>query len=117
MSKLPETEVLQECNAATSTPLLCSADWRQDIIPGCYYIRFNSNAEAVVYGQIIAKSGQPGFWLTQSYSRDKASDGLGKTHSSAMTMLLSREQFDAARKGVWPCHPSGIQNILTLPSN
>ena len=94
-----------------------SNDWRGDIIPGCYFLRFETKAEAAVFGEVIGTCKDPDFRLTKSHSQLKAAQGLGKTHLSSVTMLLSREQFDVARRLGWPSDEVGLEKILFVPPN
>lgn len=92
-------------------------NWKDDIIPGCYFLRFITKAEAAVYGVVIAESTDPAFRLTKSYSRHQEAQGLGRTPVASVTMLLSREQFEIARSLGWPADEHGLRKVLLVPAN
>lgn len=94
-----------------------ATDWRGDIIPGCYFLRFITNVEAAVFGEVVGTCNDPDFRLTNSYSQHKTAQGLGKTHMTSVVMLLSREQFDVARQLGWPSDEVGLEKVLFVPSN
>jgi hypothetical protein len=90
-------------------------DWRDQVVPGCYFLKFDTATGDAIYGQVVLPSKQPGYLLTKAFSRN--GQGLRKTHVSTMVTLLSKEQFDEARQLGWPVDEDGLGRVLFLPPN
>ena len=95
----------------------CNLDvrnWRTEVIPGCCFIQFLASGTAI-YGEVLQGSSEKGYFRTHSYSRLFLEGYEARTHELDFAMLLSREQFEEARRLGWPSRQGGVQSIFLLP--
>ena len=93
------------------------ADWRNEIMPGCFFVRYLEEQDLVLYGQVLPFI-QPcdGCVPTLCHS-SKTYPQQVMTPLKSMSMMLSVEQFTLARERNWPSTQNGLSQVFDLASN
>jgi hypothetical protein len=95
-------------------------DWKAEVIPGCFFVWFIREFDVTVYGEILdSKEGviSEGFRCVLAHSEGFPAGKETVMPIAAMEMLLSREQFDTARRMGWPGDEAGLNRVFGIPSN
>jgi len=90
-------------------------DWQREISPGFFFLRFAPEEAIAIYGEVLSYAKEPGYVETLSYIYSTAQGFKVKTHKGSIPFLLSKEQFDLAKRYGYPSRPNLIDTIFQLP--
>lgn len=94
------------------------AEWQREICEGCYFLWFLPEYELVLYSEVLPSQAEgEGFRNTNTYSSQFPDGGSMVIGVEKACMLLSREQWDAARTRGWPDTEDGIMQVLNILPN
>lgn len=100
--------------------------WKKEVIPGCFFVWFIEHLQLTVYGEVLANRGDlskaleaAGYCRVRCYAATFGPAPRTTTMKvNDMTMLLSREQFDEARRLGWPHEDEEhLRFIFSVPPN
>jgi hypothetical protein len=114
---MSETTIKQP--SSPTPPQTEDASWKNNVIPGCYVIWFIPRADLTVFCEVLPSG--PALPINRravwAYTRRIPQGRLTTMDTAEMAMLLSREQFDAARRLGWPGNEYGLNHIFNIPAN
>lgn len=104
-------EIMEEIRRRTEAADSRVEPWQAEIKPGDFFLE--QHGEITIYGEVIEspyeedremyrKPHMKHFRLTRCFSVACPEGEMGDKHVSAIMMLLSKDQFEQARKMGWP---------------